>query len=124
MAQMAKRHNNQSLTCLDDLAKSEHISANFLGQIITDLRRAGLIQSRRGKKGGYLLSREPDQISLADICVAVDGHVLELDLPEEGDSARMIAKQWSEVQQNLCKDLAQRKLTDLVAETESPMYYI
>ena len=64
MAQLAKRHDGRTITRLDELAQREAVSANFLVQILNDLRRAGLVESRRGKSGGYLLARKPDTIQL------------------------------------------------------------
>ena len=55
LAQLAKHHDGRTLTRLEDLAQREAVSGNFLVQILNDLRRAGLIESRRGKAGGYLL---------------------------------------------------------------------
>ena len=53
MAQLAKRHDGRTVTRLDELAQREAVSANFLVQILNDLRRAGLVESRRGKSGAH-----------------------------------------------------------------------
>ena len=57
----------------DQIAAAQDIPAKFLEQILSDLRRAGLVSSRRGADGGYLLARPAAQISLADVIRAVDG---------------------------------------------------
>lgn len=62
-----------------DLVKSEAISdaqqipIKFLEIILADLRRAGVVRSKRGADGGYQLSRPAEEISLADVIRAVDG---------------------------------------------------
>ena len=57
----------------DQIAAAQEIPAKFLEQILSDLRRAGLVSSRRGADGGYVLARPADEISMADIIRAVDG---------------------------------------------------
>ena len=55
------------------IARDESISRKFLEAIMSDLRRAGLVEGRRGAQGGYTLSRPADQISFADVVRATDG---------------------------------------------------
>lgn len=62
------------------------IPQRFLEQIFGDLKRAGLIESRRGPKGGHVLTRAPEQISLACVLKALDDlpehHVIDPDNPD------------------------------------------
>ena len=53
------------------------MSANFLVQILNDLRRAGLVTSRRGQAGGYLLARAPQDVTLRQVVEAVDPALLQ-----------------------------------------------
>jgi Rrf2 family protein len=55
------------------LATSQGIPQNFLENILTELRRSGLIRTRRGADGGYQLARPADEISVADVLRAVEG---------------------------------------------------
>lgn len=55
------------------LAKLEGLSAKYLEQILSTLRKRGLLVSEFGKDGGYLLRVPPEQITLGDIIRAVDG---------------------------------------------------
>lgn len=57
---------------LSDVARRQVLSVSFLEQVFGQLRRAGLVESRRGAKGGYVLARAADQVSLADVVAAVD----------------------------------------------------
>ena len=57
---------------LADIADRQQISLAYLEQLFCSLRKAGLVQSVRGSKGGYLLARQDKDISLADILVAAD----------------------------------------------------
>ena len=87
MSQLAKYHDGRTLTRLEDLAQREAVSANFLVQILNDLRRAGLIESRRGKAGGYLLGRNANLITLRQVVEAVDPALLQCSVTREGDRA-------------------------------------
>ena len=57
---------------LSDVARRQVLSVSFLEQVFAQLRRAGLVESRRGAKGGYVLARAPGEVSLADVVAAVD----------------------------------------------------
>ncbi|MFG6668539.1 Fe-S cluster assembly transcriptional regulator IscR [Halomonas sp. HNIBRBA4712] len=68
-------HAEQGPTCLGDISKRQEISLSYLEQLFARLRRAGLIKSVRGPGGGYLLARELDAISVAQVIDAVDERV-------------------------------------------------
>jgi Rrf2 family protein len=55
------------------LAEAQHIPPKFLENILSQLRRSGLVRSQRGPDGGYWLARPAGEISLADIIRAIDG---------------------------------------------------
>jgi Rrf2 family protein len=55
------------------IAEAQGIPVNFLENILLDLRRAGIVESRRGAAGGYLLAKPADEIALADVVRAVEG---------------------------------------------------
>ena len=56
-----------------EIAKAAHISPKFLEAILLELRKAGLLVSRRGRRGGFHLARPAKQISFADIVRVTDG---------------------------------------------------
>lgn len=62
----------------ESLADAQGLPSKFLGAILADLRRAGLVTSQRGADGGYRLARPAEQISLADVMRALDGPLLEV----------------------------------------------
>jgi Rrf2 family protein len=55
------------------IATRQHIPVEFLEQILLALKRAGLISSRRGVKGGYMLIKSPDEITLGQVIRILDG---------------------------------------------------
>lgn len=60
---------------LKDIAKRQDISAGYLDQLVPSLKAAGLITSSRGTQRGYLLTKEPKDITLRDIIEALEGEV-------------------------------------------------
>jgi len=74
MAVLAFHYNSDPLP-LREVAEQEEISLKFLEQIFPDLRKAGLITSVRGSRGGYALSMEPAKIKVGDIVRAVEGPI-------------------------------------------------
>ena len=61
------------LVQIADIAQSESIPRKFLEQILLDLRRAGILESRMGKRGGYALVRSPEQITFGDVMRLSEG---------------------------------------------------
>ncbi|MDF6017851.1 Rrf2 family transcriptional regulator [Streptomyces sp. JH34] len=65
------------LSC-EAIASSQEIPFRFLKSVVGELRRAGLVRSRRGCEGGYWLGRPAEEIALLDVVRAVDGELLTL----------------------------------------------
>jgi len=63
------------LLLTDDIARAENIPKKFLEQILLDLKHAGYVRSKQGRKGGYRLVRDPSQITLAEIYRLFDGAI-------------------------------------------------
>jgi Rrf2 family protein len=97
LVQLAQGYDGHRVVRVEDLARKEGLSANFLLQILNDLRRGGLVASRRGKLGGYILARPATEITLRDIVEAVDGSPLEVELNGTGEAAGRVARTWKEV---------------------------
>ena len=65
-----------ALTCV---AQSQGLSENYLEQLMVPLRRAGLVKSIRGAQGGYMLGREPREITIGAIITTVEGPIAVVD---------------------------------------------
>jgi Rrf2 family protein len=68
-------HNADAPTQIKDIARRQAIPPRFLEQIFQDLRRAAIITSRRGPRGGYRLARAASDIGIGDIVRALDGPI-------------------------------------------------
>src|SRR5882762_11476755 len=58
---------------IQTISQHQNIPKRFLEQILNDLKSAGIVQSRRGKSGGYRLARRPDEITLAAVIRHIEG---------------------------------------------------
>jgi Rrf2 family protein len=67
------RQGGESPVPIGELAKRRGIPVQFLEQLFAVLRRAGLLKSQRGVKGGYSFAREPSQITVLEIVELLDG---------------------------------------------------
>ena len=66
-------HAGEDPTQVRQIAERQSIPLRFLEQIFQDLKRAKLVEGKRGRKGGYQLARDPHEISLGDIVRATEG---------------------------------------------------
>ena len=124
LAQMAKYYGTDELAHIEQLAAVEAVPANYLVQILGELRNGGLIISRRGKQGGYALARPPAEISLYDIVKLIEGDVLELNAAIEGHSGRRVNQIWCEVQAALEEKCRSYSLDMFAVKSDDEMYYI
>jgi Rrf2 family iron-sulfur cluster assembly transcriptional regulator len=108
-------------TSVRDLAERTGLPQPYLEQILLALKGAGLVRSKRGVGGGYVLARTPDGITLGQIVSAVDGPIAAGDfgLPHtngacdhEGQCALLDV--WSEVGQRMRTYLDSYTLADMV----------
>lgn len=74
---LAHRHGTGP-TSAREMAAREKLPADYVEQILMRLRRAGLVSSVRGAKGGYSLAREPARISAKDVIEAAENHTFEV----------------------------------------------
>lgn len=69
-------HNDGRPTQIREIAERELIPARFLEQIFQDLKKAGILGSKRGPRGGYHLARPPAEIRIGDVIRALEGATL------------------------------------------------
>ena len=86
MCYMADRH-GEGVISLSTMSSSIGVSEKYLEQLISTLRKAGLISANRGANGGYFLSKSPDDISVGEIIRALEDGLVIIDcLSGECDS--------------------------------------
>ena len=68
-------HDQNKPRLVRDIAESQQISEKYISRLIIDLRRARLVRSVRGVKGGFFLARSPNEITLLDILETMEGTI-------------------------------------------------
>jgi Rrf2 family protein len=109
---------------IEELAQQENVPANYLVQILNDLRGAGLIESRRGKQGGYILARPPSELSIADIIRAIDGELLECQKDVSGQSGKGVFLVLSALSAEFEQSAARKTVRDIIGADSGSMYFI
>lgn len=72
LAVLGLRHGH-GVVSMQEISRQQNIPKRYLEHILNDLREAGLVQSRRGLKGGYELARRPEEINLAMVLRHLEG---------------------------------------------------
>ena len=67
------RKQDQGPVLISDLAHQERIPKKFLELILLELKNKGILQSKKGKGGGYLLGRKPEEVPLGEVIRVLDG---------------------------------------------------
>ena len=107
-----------ALVTTEDLAKSQGIPAQFLVDILSDLRNDRLVRSHRGREGGYELARPAAQISVADVLRSIDGPLASVrdmglgDLPYGGPTAAL-TDVWRALRASMRAVLEETSLADV-----------
>lgn len=123
---LAQHHPNVRPLRSDEIARREAIPANYLVQILIELKSKGLIRSRRGKAGGYMLAKPPREITMGDVLRAIHGDVLEMPMLAEARCPEEIKRAWRRI-----KVAAEGTADDITFEQicadangKTQMYYI
>jgi len=123
---LARRYPNGEALRVEDLAGEQSIPANYLVQILIELKAQGIARSVRGKEGGYLLARAPAEITLGDVLRAVHGTVFDTPALSDPDCAPELRGAWKRLQKTL--EVAAESITfqQLLEESvaKEKMYYI
>ena len=123
MVDLAQHYANGPVP-LAEIAKRQDLSAKYLEQLIILLKGAGLIRSVRGRRGGYMLARKPEKISVGEIVETLEGKLAVVDCVLDPDlcyrsmecPTRHI---WQGMTDVLKKQLFSLSLMDIVGQSAS-----
>jgi Rrf2 family cysteine metabolism transcriptional repressor len=125
MIELAKRYCDKPIS-LKSIANAQNLSEHYLEQIISLLRNAGLVKSIRGAYGGYILVREPSEISAGEVILALEGPITPIENIEDESKAQR--ELWTRVQQAVNDVLDHTSLEDLAKletdDMDGYMFYI
>jgi Rrf2 family protein len=85
MVDLALNHSKGEPVPLVQIAERQGLSEGYLEQLMTFLRRGGLVRSVRGAQGGYILSREPSKITAGDVIRCLEGPLSPTECVNEDD---------------------------------------
>jgi Rrf2 family protein len=115
-------HGEGAPTSVRDIAERTGLPQPYLEQILLALKGAGLVRSKRGVGGGYVLARPPAEITLGEVVSAVDGPIVVGDFgqPHEGGACDhegqcVLLSVWSDVGEHMRRHLDAVTLADCVA---------
>ena len=66
-------HDSENPRLIRDIAESQQISEKYISRLIIDLRRAGMVRSIRGAKGGFRLARKPEELTILNVVEVMEG---------------------------------------------------
>jgi Rrf2 family cysteine metabolism transcriptional repressor len=112
---------------ITEIAKVSSVPAAYLEQLIAPLRRAGLVESKRGAHGGYVLSRSPEMVKVGDVYRVMEGPIAPMDCVSEDLDAQNCPliencetrPIWLKVRDSIADALDSTTLADLI-QSESP----
>lgn len=112
-----------------DIAERQGISENYLNQMLILLRRAGLVSSTRGPQGGHQLARAPEEITLLEALLALEGPLLPLSEQLHASIETVVVRTvLDELRSSIEQHLSAITLAELLQRRKvregQPMYYI
>ncbi len=125
LADIAKFKNNIPIS-LRDISTRQGISLVYLEQLFLKLKKKEIVKSIRGKKGGYTLNKNPNEIKISDILAAVEEDVKTIGCQKHskkscnGKSAKCITHNlWHELETHINIFFQEKNLGDLVNKNEN-----
>ena len=132
LMELAAHYNLGAPLQIRQIASEQDIPDRYLEQLLATLRRAGIVKSQRGAKGGYLLARDPWKITLWDIISSIEGLDSQQTIADEQPKSvesTIVVEVWQEACQAAETVLQRYTLQDLTERRDSRqqrnlMYYI
>lgn len=130
---IAIHSNSERLVSVADIAERQNISKIYLEQVISNLRKAGILNGVKGPQGGYSLSRPANQITVLEILTALEGKLFEISIDQQVSEGNTIADTlqtsvWGPMEHALQSSIEHLTLAQLVENYQNNqqnyMFYI
>jgi Rrf2 family transcriptional regulator, cysteine metabolism repressor len=123
---LARHVHEAAAVRVEDLADAYSIPANYLVQILIELKSNRIVRSVRGKEGGYLLARPPGEITLGDVIRAIHGRVFDTPALDDQACPVELREAWRQLQsavERVANGISFQQLLE-ASEDKAKMYYI
>lgn len=111
MMALARKHGSGP-TSLKSIAEQHRLSEHYLEQLIAPLRNAGFVNSIRGAYGGYVLAKDPSEITSADIIKVLEGPIRPVEVMDDDEPAKQ--ELWIKIRDAVKNVLENTTLKDLI----------
>lgn len=128
LARRAGEGDGERVVPLAEIAEHDGMPLAYLEHLVARLRKAGLIDSRRGSRGGYMLARPAEQITTAEIVEALEGSIAPIECISQGPDGTVVCSResdpnhvcptkllWTKVRFSIVRTLEDTTLADLLA---------
>jgi Rrf2 family cysteine metabolism transcriptional repressor len=128
MVELARRAGEDPIP-LAEIAEHDGLPLAYLEHLVARLRKAGLVDSRRGSRGGYLLARSPTEITMAEVVEALEGSIAPIECISQGPDGSIVCSResdlahvcptkllWTRVRFAIVRTLQETTLAELVLE--------
>jgi Rrf2 family protein len=118
------QHYGQGAVQLGEIANRQSISLKYLEQIIRPLKKAGLVKSFRGAKGGHILSKPPGEVTVGEVVALLEGGDTLVNCDKEPDGCDRVASCvtryiWMEAATAMYERLSAISFADLISMNEN-----
>lgn len=124
LAFLGRRHDGESLFRTEEISEEEKVPLPFLSLIFHELKKGGFLESKRGKSGGWRLSRPPEEVTILQVVDAIEPDLLCYRGAGLGESAADVERCWEEVQGMTREKLTMLTLDSITRPSGEAMYYI
>lgn len=123
---LARKFQSGAAQRIETLASEQGIPANYLVQILIELKSGSIVRSHRGKEGGYLLAKPPRDITLGEVLRCVHGPLLETSAISDPRCPAELKSAWLSLQRVLQESADAITFQQLLeqGEAKEKMYYI
>jgi Rrf2 family cysteine metabolism transcriptional repressor len=131
LVELARRDGDAPVS-LSEIADHDGLPVAYLEHLMARLRKAGLVESRRGARGGYLLARPAEEITMAEVVEALEGSIAPIEcISATADGTLVCTREkdpdhvcptkllWTRVQGSIVHTLQETKLSDLCQSSRS-----
>jgi Rrf2 family protein len=113
------KHYDSGSVLITDLAREGRIPKKFLEAILLELKKEGILNSKKGKGGGYVLGKDPQDISIGEIIKTLEGPLSEVIFDDETKETNEIKMIMREVRDAMSNILNRTSLADVVERASS-----